>query len=131
MAESCPGQRWRPRIILVLQQMVELGDIGDDGELVRDVTVHHVLRIKQAWDAETIFSNLVRQCVILQDVLCPQGGKVDEVWPEVMDNGTEGKPVPPGSGHVSDGDAWVVGGDPLAPDLESSNSSSLHRHLGF
>merc|ERR550532_1388032 len=111
--------------------VVELRDIGDDGELVRDVTVHHVLRIEQAWYAETIFSNLVRECVILQDVFRPQRGKVNEVWSEVVDDGTEGKPVPPASGHVSDGDGGVVRGDPLAPDLQGSDSSSLHGHLGF
>ena len=38
---------------------------------------------------------------------------------------------PPASGHVSDGDGGVVGGDPLTPNLQGSNSSSLHRHLGF
>ena len=38
---------------------------------------------------------------------------------------------PPASGHVSDGDGWVVWGDPLAPDLQGSDSSSLHGHLGF
>ena len=40
-------------------------------------------------------------------------------------------PHPPWSGHVSDGDAWVIRGDPLAPDLKSSNSSSLNRHLAW
>ena len=78
-----------------LQKVVELWDIGDDGEFVRDVTVNHVLneklyindeklkyliwlswlsfhlRVKQAWDAQAIFGNLVRQGIILQDIFCP------------------------------------------------------------
>ena len=52
-------QRWRLRTLFVLtifknlQQVVELGDIGDDGELVRDVTVHHVLNIEMKIKTKT------------------------------------------------------------------------------
>lgn len=38
-----------------------------------------------------------------------------EVWPEVMNDGAEGEPVPPGGRHIGHLDPSVSLGDLLAP----------------
>ena len=82
-------------VVLILQEVVELGHIGHYGELVRHICVEHVLRVQQAGDAKLILSHLVGQGVVLQDVLLAEAVIVNQGGPEVVDQGTECKTIMP------------------------------------
>ena len=110
----------QPGVVLVLQEVVELGDVGDDAKLVRDVSVQHVLWVEEAGNAELLLSHPVGEGVVPQHVLPAQAGELDELRPEVVDEGAEGEPVPPAGVHVDDVDILVGVRHPTTPDLRKT-----------
>jgi len=56
------------RVVLVLEQMVELRNIGHNGELVRFLTLHHVLGVKEGGDTKLLLSHGICKLVVLQNV---------------------------------------------------------------
>ena len=87
--------------------MVELGHVGDDAELVRHVSVQHVLGVQEAGDTQLLFRHPVGQGVVTQDVLTGQAGELDQSRSEVVDEGAECESVSPAGVHVDDVDIVV------------------------
>ena len=77
------------------------------------------LRIKKTWYSHLLFSNLVRQLIVLEYVLAFEAGVVDEVGPEVMDHCTEGETIPPAGVHVYDVHILIARCHSSTPDLET------------
>ena len=61
--------------------MVELGDIGDDAELVRCVRVQHVLGVQQTWNTKLLFCNFVSKIIVVEDVFLLQRIIVNQLRP--------------------------------------------------
>lgn len=64
------------------------------------------------------------QLVVAVHVVGVEAVEVDEVWPEVVDDGAEAEPVPPRRRHVDDVDLAV--GDMLTPILQVLGSLKGH-----
>ena len=80
--------------------MVVLGDIGHYTEPIWHLIVHHVLRVKQAGDAELPLRQGEGESVVIEDVGRVKAVVVQKLWPEVVDDGAEGETRPEGAGHV-------------------------------
>ena len=78
-------QAGRPRVVLVLQQVVELGDVRDDAELVRDLRVQHVLRVEEAGDPELLLGHPEGEGVVAEDVLASQAWVLEQRRPTATD----------------------------------------------
>ena len=52
---------WRPPGLHPLELVVELGDVGEDGEAVGRVARGHVLRVQQRRDAQLLLGHPERQ----------------------------------------------------------------------
>ena len=102
--------------------MVELGHIGHYGELVRHISVQHVLGVQQAGDAKLLLSHRVGQAVVLQDVLWVEAVIVNQGGPEVVDQGTERQTILPGVVHVHDVYVFIGVCHAATPDLQISHS---------
>ena len=131
-------KRWWSWIILILEQVVELGDIGDDAELVRCVRVQHVLGVQQTWNTKLLFCNFVGKIIVVKDVFLLQRIIVNQlrpakyfldpigvlvyfmIKPEMMDHGTERKSISPANVHVNDVDIIIRWCHSATPNLRRS-----------
>jgi hypothetical protein len=105
--------------------VVELGEVGGYGELVG---IGHVLRVEKGGDAQLVLGGLEGQRVVFEYGGRLQRVEVDEVRPEMVDDGAEGEAVAEGGGQVGDVDVGVGRGDPLAPDLQRAHAFPLYWH---
>ena len=105
--------------------VIKLCQIRQHRELVNHWTVKHVPGVEEGRDAELPLSHPERKLTVPNRISLVQGVVVDQVWPEPVDDGTEGLSRPPVRGHV--GDVEAVGGQhQAAPQLQSLPTS---RHL--
>jgi len=111
--------------------VIELGHVGDHRELVRYVSVDHVLRVEQAGDAELLLGDPEGQAVVVQDVARVETlhTAAQQAGPEVVNQGAEGDPVPPALVHVQDVHILIERSHTPAPDLQGVYSSLLSRHF--
>jgi len=107
--------------------VVELRQVGGDRLLVRNLAVDHVFRIEEGGDVEGFLGQAEGVCVVLPDVGRVQRVVVEEVGPEVVDDGVEGQAVPEGGAQVGDVDVWIIGRHLAAPNLERPQTFPLHR----
>jgi len=116
-------------VVLIFQEVVELWHVSHDGELVRHISVEHVLRVQQTWDAKLLLRHPVSKNVVLQDVLLTETAIVKQRGPEVVDQGTECQAIPPRGAHVQDVHILIWVSNTPTPDLKCSHSSSFNWHV--
>ena len=56
--------------------MVELREVRQDRQTIRNGTLDHVFRIQQGWDAQMLFRHCEGQFIVLVDVDGGQTGKI-------------------------------------------------------
>ena len=101
---------------------VDLLHVGEDHLGVDPALLHHpahVLGRQEVWHAGELLAGHEGQLVVLEAVLgrvALQGGVVEGVGEEVVDEGAEAEPAGPGLGEVDHVDVGVVSGPALAPD---------------
>ena len=59
-----------------MERLVVLRDVCEDGEPVRHLVLHHVLRVQQRRDAQVLLRHAEGKGVVLQHVLLLQGGEL-------------------------------------------------------
>ena len=94
-----------------------LGQVGEDREPVQQLTLHHVLGVQQGGDAQVLLSHTEGQRIVTKDIILIKTIKVNELWTVMMNDGTEGQPTPPASGHVQDVNIAISLSHPPAPGL--------------
>lgn len=110
---------WR---IVTGQDLEILGQIGEDGQSIQELALHHVLGIEQGGDPQLLLRHVEGQAVVAEHIVRVQTVVVDKMRIIVMDDGTEAKTTPPTSRHVDDVDILVVRRDPLGPGLQRFGS---------
>ena len=113
----------------LIELVIELGDVGDNGPPVQQPHVHHVGGLQQGWYVQLCLSQTESRLAVVEGVVHVKTVELDEVWPEPGDDGAEGEARPPGVGEVRDVDPGVSGGHLAAPLLQGSHSSLKHRDL--
>lgn len=106
--------------------MIELREVGEDGEPVRTGALRHVLRIQQRRDIQLTLRYIEHQPTVPLDVLRVEGCEVDKVGAEPVQDRAEGQPVLPAGAHVADLNPRIALGDPPGPHLQRPRP--LQRH---
>ena len=106
--------------------VIKLCQIRQHRELVNHWTVKHVPGVEEGRDAELPLSHPERKLTVPNRISLVQGVVVDQVWPEPVDDGTEGETIPPGGGEVPDVDPGVAGGDLPGPELQPCQACEEH-----
>ena len=88
------------------------------------LTLKHVRGIKQCRNPQVSLANSKRKLVIPVHILRVEIVKVDEIGPEVMNDGAKPEPVSPRRGHVNDVDFAI--GDKFAPVFQVFSSLESH-----
>lgn len=88
--------------------MVELGQVSGHALLVRNFAVDHVFRVQEGGDVEGLLGDAEGVGVVLPDVGGVEGVVVEEVGPEVVDDGVEGQSVAEGGAQVGDVDVGIL-----------------------
>lgn len=60
------------------ERLIELAQVREDAQPIRDFVLKHVFRIQQSGDAQLPFSNTEREFVIFEDVPFVQSVKIAE-----------------------------------------------------
>ena len=76
------------------------------------------LRVQEAGNTQLCLSQTEGQAVVVQHVRRLEALVVQEVRPEVVDDGTESQAVPEGGGHVVNPHVLVVPHHSSSPDLK-------------
>ena len=111
-----------------VELVVEERDVGHDGQLVGTLRVDNVGHVEQTRDSEELLCRGEGEVTVVGGFGRGEETEVDEVRPELVDDGTEGPAVPPAGGHVPDVDAGVAGEDGPAPGEEPSHSTRAGHH---
>ena len=117
---------WR---IVTGEYLEILREIGQDGESVQELALHHILGVQQGRDAKLLLGHVEGQAVVAEHVVRVQAVEVNEVGVVVVDDGAETEAIPPACGHVDDVDILVLRRDPLGPGLQRFGSGQSHRSI--
>lgn len=107
--------------------VVEQRDVGHDGELVGALRIDNVGHVEERRDSQELLGRGEGKVTVISRVSRREETKVDQVRPELVDDGTEGPAVPPAAGHVQYVEAGVAGEDGPAPGQETSGSHHTSR----
>lgn len=107
--------------------MVELREVGEDGEPVRPPD--DVLHVEECGDAQLLLGHLEGEAAVAHPVPRLQLGKVDQVGSVAVDERAEGPTIPPGPGHVGHTDAGVVGDASTTPFFQGCDPVRTIAHL--
>uniref|UniRef100_A0A147BE45 Putative secreted protein n=1 Tax=Ixodes ricinus TaxID=34613 RepID=A0A147BE45_IXORI len=95
--------------------LVDLRDVRDHGQLVRNRAVHHLLTSHHGRDAVLPLQDVERPLVVCSDVVSRKLVEVDEVGTIPVQDGAQCKAVLPGGSHVLYLDSTVQRHLPLTP----------------
>ena len=101
--------------------VIELCQICQHRELVNHWTVQHVPGVEKGGYAELPLSHPERKLTVTDRISLVQAVVVDQVWPEPVDDGTEGQPTAPGLRHIVHLHTPVAPRDPPTPHIEPLN----------
>jgi len=76
--------------------VVELGEVGQDGETVRGATARHVDWVEKGGDSKLLFSQSENELAVAFNIRRVKAVKGDEIWTKPVDYGTKSESILPG-----------------------------------
>ena len=110
----------------LIELVIELGDVGDNGPPVQQPHVHHVGGLQQRWYVQLCLSQTEGRLAVVEGVVHVKTVELDEVWPEPGDDGAEGEAGPPAGAEVLDCDPRVSCSDLAAPLQQGGHPGLQH-----
>ena len=109
------------------EDLVILGQIGQDAQPVQQLALHHVVGVQQRRDPELLLRHRESQTVVSKHIIRIQTLEINQMWMEVMDDSAEAESVPPACGHVENVDIPVACRDLFCPGLKGLCPCERHR----